>query len=308
MSFSASWLALREPHDHAARAPELTERLGDFLRRRTGSAALRILDLACGSGSTFRYLAPRIGGPQHWVMVDNDERLLARLAALPMHGRDSRGMDAGADLGRKVRVESGERPDATLEAVQLDLVQDFERLPISGVDLVTASALLDLVSADWLDRLVTEVTGVTGVSGTRVGGPALLLALSYDGSMNWQPVLPDDWWVETLFNRHQLTDKGFGAALGPAAAAEAARRLGDAGFLVLQAPSPWRLGPIDGALQRELAGRMVTALADHFRDDADRLLRWRDERLAFIATGGSALVLGHTDLLALPPGSSGHRF
>lgn len=282
MSFSASWLALREPHDHAARAPALTKRLCAFLQRPTGAGPLQILDLACGSGSTLRYLAPRLRGPQHWSMVDNDENLLAVVAE-----RAER-----AELTGPARP-AGQALDPAIDAqtVRLDLAAGLNRLPLAGVDLVTASALLDLVSAHWLDRLVAAVSA---------GKPALLLALSYDGSMAWQPLLPDDRWVESLFNRHQLTDKGFGPALGPAAAAQAALRLGAAGFSVSQAASPWRLGAGDRALQRELAESMVAALADHFPADAARLRRWLGERIVMIDAGASTLRVGHADLLALP--------
>ena len=50
--FSAEWLALRESADHAARSPELTRTVIDFLPDRA-----RILDLAAGTGSNRRYLA-----------------------------------------------------------------------------------------------------------------------------------------------------------------------------------------------------------------------------------------------------------
>jgi glycosyltransferase involved in cell wall biosynthesis len=303
--FAASWLALREPHDHAARAASLTMRLGVFLRAQGPPGPgprLRILDLGCGTGSTLRYLAPRLGGAQDWMLVDNDARLLA---SLPPPDR----IGTAADTGLHLR----------LSPVSMDLAEDIDRVALADVDLITASALLDLVSARWLDRLVAAAVGAGGAgngtdreaecgtgpeTGPRSGparAPAMLLALSYDGVITWQPTHPDDDWATGLFNRHQRGDKGFGPALGPSAADEALRRLREAGYEVTSAPSPWRLGAADVAIQREfLAGLAGAAAALAEAADADRLRAWVECRQAWLEEGISAVEVGHQDLLALP--------
>ena len=55
-----------------------------------------------------------------------------------------------------------------------------------------------------------------------------------------------------LVNRHQRSDKGFGAALGPSAPASAERAFADAGYAVRRAPSDWMLTPDMSELQRQL--------------------------------------------------------
>ncbi len=279
MSFSASWLALREPFDHAARSPALIAALRQYLARVRGEN-IRVLDLACGSGSNHRYLTPKLAGGQHWTMVDNDAALLALLPG-------------GARPGMPGEAAT------VLETVCLDLVDGLARLPIGETDLVTASALLDLVSEQWLARLLDMLA-------TR--RPVLLLALSYDGSMQWQPVLPDDAWVTGLFNRHQRTDKGFGPALGPAAADKAARGLRACGYTVTTAASDWLLLPADRVLQQAMVAGIAEALGSRpggASGDAVRLRNWSESRLALVAAGRSCLRVGHTDLLALP--GSGDR-
>mgnify|MGYP004266202281 CR=1 FL=1 len=88
---------------------------------------------------------------------------------------------------------------------------------VPGADLVTASALLDLVTHEWLERLVAAC---------RAGGSGALLALTWDGTMTWDDPDPDDALVAEAVRSHQLRDKGMGPALGPAAgpAAERARK------------------------------------------------------------------------------------
>lgn len=236
-----------------------------------------MLDLGCGTGSSLRYLAPRIGGRQRWKMVDRDAGLLARLPAA---------------------WQSATR----IEPVCLDLAGDLGELPLDGTDLITASALLDLVSADWLDRLLDATRAAASRHSPPGEPPAMLFALSYDGSMNWHPALPDDRLAEALFNRHQRGDKGFGPALGPDAAVEAARRLKGRGFSVTQAPSPWRLGLADSEIQRQLLAGVAGAAADcaSSSSEAARVRQWLAGREDLLAEGRSTVEVGHQDLLALP--------
>jgi glycosyltransferase involved in cell wall biosynthesis/SAM-dependent methyltransferase len=280
-AFEASWLALREPYDHAARDAALTRRLADFLRPRAARDAatqLRILDLGCGTGSTLRYLAPRLGGAQSWTLVDNDVRLLA---ALPQAGA------VAADGAGGLRLD--------LAPLTLDLAAAVERLPVADVDLIAASALLDLVSPAWLDRLLRHVQR------SRAQPPALLMVLTYDGTLSWQPPHADDAWATDLFNRHQRGDKGFGPALGPAAADETTRRLQAAGYSITAATSPWHLGADDVAIQQAFLAGMAGAVAElAAAAEAPRLQAWLRSRQAWLAEGISSIEVGHRDLLALP--------
>ena len=56
-------------------------------------------------------------------------------------------------------------------------------LPLDGVRLVTASALLDLASAAWVEALAERLAAA---------GVGLYAALSYDGRTEWEPPLAGD--------------------------------------------------------------------------------------------------------------------
>jgi hypothetical protein len=195
-------------------------------------------------------------GAGRWRLVDRDRRLLAVAAA---------------------RCPAAEVVEADLAAV--------DRLPLGGVALVTASALLDLVSEAWVEALAGRLAAA---------GVGLYAALSYDGAMAWEPSLPEDAGVVAAFNRDQRRDKGLGPALGPEAPAALARAFGRRGYAVRTAPSPWRLGPGEAALQAAL----VEGVADAGRASAS----WRQARLAASAAG--RCTVGHVDLLATPSAQS----
>jgi SAM-dependent methyltransferase len=266
-TFSADWLALREPADHAARAHELVTALAAHLRTRPPG---RVLDLAGGTGSNIRYLLPRLPGIARWTLFDHDPRLLE----VATRDLEPRCTSAGS----------------AFDTVRGDL-NDVARLPLDEGALVTASALLDLVSAAWLRAFARRCRE------TRV---SVLCALSYDGVMAGDPPEPEDERVRTLVNAHQRTDKGFGPALGPDAAVVAEQCFREEGYEVRIAPSDWHLGPELAPLQRPLIEGWAGAAKALAPAEAEAIDVWQARRIALVGAGVSRLRVGHRDLLAWP--------
>ena len=283
--FSAEWLRLREPADAAARSPTLTTRLIAWRRRHD---ALSVLDLGSGTGSNFRFLARVLGGRQHWRLLDHDPALLAQAHEDLGRWAIKRGMKA-SDEGETLVLQDSTN-HCRLEWLCLDLNEDWARMAAApNPRLVTASALIDLVSADWLAYLARHC---------RTWRAALLIVLSYDGSIAWEPTMEDDERVREWINRHQCTDKGFGPALGPDAAPTLAGLLERLGYRVGLRPSPWMLAAQDAALQTALldgwteAVRQIAPGPDAWLDD------WSRHRRDLIERGHSRLSVGHWDLFA----------
>ena len=265
--FSADWLALREPSDARARSAALTTAVLDRLG---GVTELRVLDLAAGTGANVRYLAGCLAGDRrsrHWLLVDNDAALLARA---PMH------------IG----------PDDRVETRQVDLAGAFEPAAdnlCDGRDLVTASALLDLVSERWLQALARRC---------RDARAAVLFALTYDGGIRCSPEEPEDETVRDLVNRHQRIDKGLGPALGPEASELAAGAFAALGYEVQRARSDWRLAADVPELQNLLIDGWAEAAETMAPERAALIRDWRARRLAHVAAGRSCLTVGHEELAA----------
>jgi SAM-dependent methyltransferase len=294
-TFAAEWLALREPVDHRSRSADLLGPLAEWWSARPSR---RVLDLGSGTGSNLRYLAPRLPGEQRWTLVDQDTALLDRATGTAI------------DV---VGVAGVERVSGDLEREGLALV--------AGADLVTASALLDLVTDEWLERLVEAC---------RTAGSAALLSLTWDGGITWDDPNsdpgpdsrsdshpdpddvgsgdghdddqdePTDRLVADAVRNHQLRDKGIGPALGPAAGPAAADAFRAAGYDTWLLPSPWRLGTGDELLTRALVDGWATAASEERPGDAPLIRDWAERRRpADLAR--FRLEVGHVDLLALPP-------
>ena len=262
-SFSVEWLALREAADHAARSEQMVEIAAAALQ---GTSTVTVLDLAAGTGSNLRYLSARLPFAQRWRLVDRDKALLAEAT------RDAAPLNVTADL---VCTDLAQMDDALFQSASASL-------------LVTASALLDLTSPEWLDALASRCRAAHAVA---------LFALTYDGRIACQPDDPMDELVRALVNRHQQRDKGFGPAAGPDATAVAAQAFERYGFTVHRATSDWELGAESRPLQQQLVDGWATAAIEMSRRDAGAIQAWRTRRTEAIEHGTSRIDVGHEDLV-----------
>jgi hypothetical protein len=279
MSFSADWLALREPCDHAALNPEVRAALA---ARFAGRKTIRVVDLGCGAGSNLRGTCGALGPDQDWTLVDYDQKLLDAA-----HAR----LSAWADEAR---------PDGDALALRKDgkaITVTFRRADLSaggfsdvvaGADLVTAAALFDLVSVAGIERLAEAVTR---------NGQAFHTVLTYDGHTRWTPAHPADDAIRAAFNAHQKTDKGFGPAAGPGGTTALAKAFYARGYRVLRGTSPWIVDESHGGLRDELDKGFAGAAVESGQVDRATASGWLGRRLG---REDAVSVIGHEDLLALP--------
>jgi hypothetical protein len=256
------WLALREAADRTARSVSLTQKIASEIGH---PVPICIVDLGAGTGSNVRYLTDRLSRPQSWLLVDRDPALL----------EEARIRTATAD-----HIET-----CTKDLGRLDSPAIF-----SGRHLVTASALLDLVSEVWLRALAGHC---------RTAGAAALFALTYDGRSQCWPPEPEDDAIRALMNEHQKrSDKGFGVAAGPDATACAERAFAAEGYHVLCEPSDWLLEPDARDLQRQLIEGWAAAAREIAPERSSMITGWTNRRLAHVDAGSSRITVGHQDLIA----------
>ena len=264
--FSADWLALREPYDLRARNPAVLDAVIAWCK---DVFAIRIVDLGCGTGSTLRALSPRLPGRQNWQLFDNDFDLVARAGAMA--------------------------PPATVTvtATPLDLARDLEAALDGSIDLITTSALLDLVSESWLERLVVEISARS---------IPLYAAISHDGRIEIVPFDPFDTTIVAAVNLHQRTDKGFGPALGGTSASCAITQLKSFGYSVVHGTSDWVLEPHDCDIQMELFSSWAAAARQTGQVPADTV-NWLARRRESVAARQSSIRVGHVDFWAHQTGN-----
>ena len=121
-----------------------------------------------------RWLAPQLPGPQHWVMYDRDADLLARAAV-------------------DVPPLTADGSPVTVETRQRDITRLGQR-DLAGASLITASALLDMLTAAEVERIARSCVEA---------GCVVLLTISVIGDVSLTPSDPLDDAIASAFNEHQ---------------------------------------------------------------------------------------------------------
>lgn len=265
------WLRLRAQADARARADgaaDLVRTLTTHLRQRRPASdpgsAMRLVDVGSGTGNGARWLRDLLDTSQDWRLLDRDPRILEATAA---------------DVGTWARP----------------VVADVEDLPglleAEPADVVTCQALLDVLTAREADSLLSSAAASRA---------AVLLALTVTGEVGLAPAHPDDDLVAQAFDDHQHRH----GRLGPDAGTYTSTRLRACGYQVTTAATPWRLGPAQAELTRAwLRGRAeaATEQAPHL---TETIRHWHADRDGAAAGGRLQAVVGHVDVLGLPPGET----
>ena len=274
-AFSAEWLTLREGADARARNHGIVQAVSAWFALRDH---ISVVDLGSGTGANLRAVAPLLPARQRWHLVDKDEALFAA-AKIALR----KWADKSEPAGDTLKLTKG-IAEIEVHFQIADLAHDLDSVLVAKPDLVTASAFFDLVSSDFIRALARQVANKRS---------ALYATLTYNGVQRWSPHRPSDSQMAAAFNRHQMTDKGFGPAAGPTAAGLLADQLRLEDYTVMEGESPWVLGQNDRSLLEELQRGHALAVLETKALDDKAVETW-------IKVIRAAAEVGHTDVFATP--------
>ncbi|MCU1551938.1 MAG: SAM-dependent methyltransferase [Glaciihabitans sp.] len=267
LEVSSEWLALREPEDAEARSRDLALTAAAMLP----VGPIVIHDLGSGTGSMMRWLAPLLPGPQTWILHDWNADLLGRaIEGVRPTDRDNAAISIDAQPGN---------------------LADLRPSDLAGASLVTASALLDVLTSRETHAVVDACVGA---------GSPTLLALSVTGEVRLSPRDELDVEFEHAFNAHQLRESGGRQQLGRYGAPIARGLFSQAGWRVRPSTTVWRLDHRRPRLLTEWFSGWVDAAVEQHPGLRARATRYRQLRTAQIERGELAAHVSHVDLLAWP--------
>lgn len=264
---SSDWLTLREAEDARARSRGLAHAVLPLLP----SGPFTVHDLGSGTGSMMRWLAPLLPGPQTWVLHDWNADLLRDASDGP-RPRDR----AGMPVSLRPRVGSLEHLDGD---------------DLRGASLVTASALLDVLTAAEAHAIVDACV--------TAGTPALL-SLSVTGEVHLRPRDARDKTVERAFNDHQQQERNGRRLLGRYGAPIVQGLFAREGWRVRKAVTTWQLDDDRPRLLGEWFEGWVDAAEEQSPELRETLSGYRRLRRDQQARGELSALVYHLDLLAWP--------
>ncbi|KHK95693.1 hypothetical protein LK09_18590 [Microbacterium mangrovi] len=264
------WLALRATADDVARSHRLAAELGALMPG--GSAVVH--DLGAGDGAMVRWLAPRLPGPQTWVLHDADAGILARASFA--------GLAGGAGDPIEIRTRIAPLADLPVDA-------------FAGAAAVTASALLDVITRDEAGRIVAACVAASV--------PAFF-SLTVTGHVRLHPATRADAAIAAAFDAHQRRPApgrdAAGPLLGPDAVPVVVGLFAAAGWHVRTDRTPWRLGAADRDLIAAWLDGWVDAAVEQQPALGATVAEFRARRVARLDAGALRVTVAHEDLLAWP--------
>lgn len=287
--FSPEWLSLREPIDHRSRNQDLQAQVINYLAKikTVYPGTLRLTDLGSGTGSNLRALAPHLNAVQHWTLTDYDLELLqaARTTLLAWADSEIANHVLGSTVDPSTQIKPlsiiKENKKMIVEFRCVDLNKDYRTILDEPADIITAAAFFDLVAEPWLSQFCAYLS------------KPLYTVLTYDGIEKWSPPEIIDIDILKTFHQHQITDKGFGSALGPAASERMQSLLREFHFNTACASSPWILDNHDHDLIEQLAIGTAGAVREINTIPIQLVDQWEQSRRQ-----ASKCEIGHIDLFA----------
>ena len=286
--FLSSWLDVREGADARARNVDVVTALSAYVDE---LADIHLIDLGAGTGSLFRYLAPRLGNRQTWRLVDYSSSLLEQAETRLTKWAGQHELIVQSKVGGW--YASNMVREYHVDTEIWDFARGFPDFPIDpSADLITASAFIDLVSLSWIEQLVAFC---------KKARTSFYGCLTYNGLIEWSPKHSFDGEFLQLLNNDQRRDKGMGPALGPDAFQAINNSFVSSGFVVKTGSSPWVLDSKDWQLQKALLLQWVKLLDQKSSWPAWKIKEWNEFHLAVIVEGKSQLKVGHQDIWVVPP-------
>jgi hypothetical protein len=218
-----------------------------------------------------RWLAPLLPGPQTWVLHDWNANLTRRaLDGARPRDRDGTPVEIGTRVGELEKLGAGD---------------------LQGASLVTASALLDVLTASEAHAIVEACV--------EVAAPALL-SLSVTGEVELRPWDARDKLIEAAFNAHQRREVHDRRLLGRYGAPIVRGLFELAGWRVRTARTTWRMSDTEPRLLEEWFAGWIDAAEEQSPSLRQDAAGYRELRLSQSDRGELSAVVYHLDLLAWP--------
>ena len=164
--FQNKWLNLRETVDRSSRNKRILYLINKFFKNKKN---IRIVDLGSGAGSNYRFLKSRLLNNQYWSFVD-------------ISHQSTNYFKKNIKLSSKIKKTNFKI---------VDVINNLEKINFNDYNLVTGSAILDILPKTWFKNFHK----------LNVDTEIVYFALNYNGNFKFFPKHKDDKIILNIFQR-----------------------------------------------------------------------------------------------------------
>ena len=282
--FSLTWIKEREFYDKQSRSNLLTMEI-----KKDSKNVKKIIDLGCGTGAFLRWCITEKILFDEATLIDYDKRLLRSIDISFRRFLEKTNYFFKKINPRKYLITN---PSSSkfffISFLEQNILNSLNI--IKNFDLISLSALSDLLSKNFIRKLFTQSPK----------NKYIYFSLCFNGKIKWSPVSEFDKYIVSNFNNHQLQDKGFGNALGKNSLRYIESIAKKKSYVYLKKDSPWKIGSSnkkDLLFQKKYLNMMLNTLKNDGRTQKDILKPWYEKRVKDLKRVSSKLVVGHNDIL-----------
>ncbi len=278
--FTSTWLALRESYDISSRNKNLTK----FIKKSDS-----ILDIGSGTGAFSRWCLENNIFFDTMMLLDHDQRLLNNSYKITSQFCKSKRLIFEKISAKEFKVKDPINEFTfKFKTLHKDLSLVFNL--INSFDVLSMSALIDLLSINYLNKLFKNINR----------DKVIIMTLCFNGQIHWNNRNSHDKYIINEFNREQKSIKGGNLSLGYESIDKVKQLAKKKKFKFSVYDSSWKLSSSsanDKHFHQKYLETIYKPLKKNNQIDRQLLDQWFISKIKMINNGSLETKVGHNDII-----------
>ena len=278
--FTSTWLSLRESYDTSSRNKNLTK----YIKKSDS-----ILDIGCGTGAFCRWCIDNNTFFDTMMLLDHDQRLLNKFYKIMSKFSKDKKLIIEKISTKEFKIKDPiHKFNYKFKTLHKDLSLVFDL--INSFDVLSMSALIDLLSANYLTKLFKNINR----------DKVIVMSLCFNGQIHWNIKNSYDKYIVNEFNKEQQSIKEDSLSLGYESIDKVKQLAKKKKFKFFLYDSSWNLSSNsndDKHFHQKYLETIYKPLKKNHQIDKELLDQWFSSKIKLINNGSLTTKVGHNDII-----------
>jgi len=278
--FTGTWLAMRESYDISSRNKNLTK----FIKKSDS-----ILDIGSGTGAFSRWCLDNNIFFDSMMLLDHDQRLLNNSYKITSQFCKGKQLISEKISNTEYKVKDPINEFTfKFKTLHKDLSLAFNL--INSFDVLSMSALIDLLSINYLNKLFKNIEH----------DKVIIMTLCFNGQIYWNKKNSHDKYIVNEFNREQQSINGGNLSLGCESVSKVKQLSKKKKYKFSIYDSSWKLSSNsndDKYFHQKYLETIYKPLKKNNKIDRKLLDQWFISKIKLINNGSLETKVGHNDII-----------